>query len=259
MRLSKLAMTAAFCLTATLVRAAGIQFIEVPADPRGPTLTGAVWSPCAAPPQTVMLLRLSVPGVKDCPIAGDKLPLVVFSHGKGGWLGLHHDTVAALADAGFIVVAINHSSDNVLDTSRVDELSFLTERPTDVKRVVDFMLDGWAGASRIDREHIGFFGHSRGGYTGLVVIGGQPNFARAIAFCADGKSNSICDQIRGREIPTEGFTHDERIKAAVLLDPGPTYPFAADDLREIKSPDSALGIRKRRCRGYARKCCDHRR
>ena len=41
-----------------------------------------------------------------------KLPLVVFSHGTAGWFGGHHDTAAALADAGFVVAAINHSGDN---------------------------------------------------------------------------------------------------------------------------------------------------
>src|SRR5258708_4676199 len=115
MRSHKLSLVIALCCAATTIRAAGLQFIDVPADAEGAAITGVVWSPCAAPAQEVMLRRLAVPGVKDCPIAGDKLPLVVISHGRTGWFGLHHDTAATLADAGFIVAAINHPGDNSFD------------------------------------------------------------------------------------------------------------------------------------------------
>lgn len=123
MRRFKFTLAAAFCFAATLAHAAGLQFIDVPADAEVPALTGVVWTPCATAAQQVLLRRLAVPGVKDCPIVGERLPLVVLSHGRAGWVGLHHDTAAALADAGFVVAAINHSGDNAFDTSRVDELS----------------------------------------------------------------------------------------------------------------------------------------
>jgi predicted dienelactone hydrolase len=70
--------------------------------------------------------------VKDCPITGAKLPLVVSSHGTAGWFGGHHDTAAALADAGFVVAAINHSGDNGNDRSKSDDLSVLGSRPADI-------------------------------------------------------------------------------------------------------------------------------
>ncbi|MFP3747982.1 hypothetical protein SB816_33500, partial [Achromobacter sp. SIMBA_011] len=49
------------------------------------------------------------------------------------------------------------------------------ERPTDIKRLVDYMLGPSADAARIDPARIGFFGFSRGGYTGLVLAGGNPD------------------------------------------------------------------------------------
>jgi len=36
-------------------------------------MTGAVWSPCVMPPQDVVVGGTTLPGVKDCPIAGDNL------------------------------------------------------------------------------------------------------------------------------------------------------------------------------------------
>ena len=110
--------------------AAGIQLFN-----HGPTLSGAIWYPCQAEPTYVQLGDLRVGGdyglvgVKDCPITGAKLPLVVSSHGTAGWFGGHHDTAAALADAGFVVAAINHSGN---DRSKSDDLSVFGSRPADI-------------------------------------------------------------------------------------------------------------------------------
>jgi predicted dienelactone hydrolase len=168
MRPYHLALAAASCFAATTAYAAGVRFIDVPADGDGPALTGAVWSPCTAPAEETRLRWLTAPGVKDCPIGGERLPLVVISHGRTGSFEGHHDTAETLADAGFVVAAIDHPGDNTLDRSRSKDLSVYIERPADIKRLVDFMLRAWPEAIRIDRQRIGFFGFSRGGYTGLV-------------------------------------------------------------------------------------------
>ena len=46
-----------------------------------------------------------------CPVEGEHLPLVVVSHGYHGWYGNLHDVAETLADAGFVVAAINHPAD----------------------------------------------------------------------------------------------------------------------------------------------------
>src|SRR5450830_112071 len=139
------------CLTASLVHAAGFQLIEVPADGPLPALKGGIWYPCAQPTGEVKLGPFVMPVVKDCPVAGEKLPLVVLSHGRGGTFLGHRDTAEALADGGFVVIAINHPGDNAMDRSRIDEFSVYVERPADVKRVIDFMLGPWPGR-RQDRQ-----------------------------------------------------------------------------------------------------------
>jgi predicted dienelactone hydrolase len=246
MRPSKLVFVAAFCFAATCAKAAGLQLIEVPADAAGPALKGAVWSPCAAPSGEVRLsATLVVPAAKDCPVEGTALPLVVISHGRRGSLGGHHDTAETLADAGFVVVALNHPGDTSGDFTRTDDLSVLIERPADIRRLIDFMLGAWPDAARIDSQRIGLFGFSRGGYTGLVAIGGNPDFRKGLAFCPAERSIPMCEQVRNNEIPAEPLTHDPRIKAAVLADPGFALLFAADDLKDVKVPirlwGSALG------------------
>ena len=42
-------------LTAAVAQAAGFRFIEAPAGPDGPALTGAMWSPCSAAPGEIDL------------------------------------------------------------------------------------------------------------------------------------------------------------------------------------------------------------
>jgi predicted dienelactone hydrolase len=49
------------------------------------------------------------------------------------------------------------------------------------------------------------------------------------------KPYRLCEQIRGKEFPTQPPVHDPRIKAAVLADPGPIF-FTADGLAAIKVP-----------------------
>jgi predicted dienelactone hydrolase len=245
MRWYQFLLAAVFCCAATAIQAAGLQFIDVPADAEGAAIAGVVWSPCAVPAQEVMLRRLAVPGVKDCPIVGEKLPLVVISHGRTGWFGLHHDTAATLADAGFIVAAISHPGDNAFDPSRVDELSITIQRPADIKRLIDFMLGAWPNAGKIDPARIGFYGFSRGGYTGLVAIGAIPYFHRAAARCADGKSSGACELFQKNETLPDRIPHDPRIKAAVVADPGFGFLFGPDGLKSVNAPvqlwASALG------------------
>lgn len=96
------------------------------------------------------------------------------------------------------------------------------------------MLSAVPGAARIDPERIGFFGFSRGGYTGLVLAGGNPDFLHAGVPCTDPKA-PICEQIRRREVSTDPLTHDARIKAFVLADPLNVFP-AAESLKNVKAP-----------------------
>src|SRR5882724_7770481 len=156
------------CCLASSANAAGIQLFN-----HGPALSGAIWYPCEAEAKNVPLGDLAVAvdyglvGVRDCPLTGTKLPLVVFSHGYTGWFGGHHDTAEALADAGFVVAAINHPGDNGKDSSRSDDLSIFASRPADMVRLLDFLLHDWKDKTVVDSARIGLFGFSRGGYTGL--------------------------------------------------------------------------------------------
>jgi predicted dienelactone hydrolase len=233
MRILAVLIAIALCALATPSSAAGFRFIDVPADADGPAISGGLWYPCAEPTGTMQLGPYPLTVSKDCPLSGGKHPLIVVSHGRGGTFLGHHDTAEALADAGFIVAAINHPGDTASDKSRIGELSVYVSRPADIRRLIDYMLGASPAALFIDPSRIGFFGFSRGGYTGLAVIGANADFANATALCGDSPMR-VCQQIRNREFPGP-IPHDPRIKAAVVADPLAIF-FTAEGLAPIRTP-----------------------
>jgi predicted dienelactone hydrolase len=234
----RFALASLVCLAASLAQAAGFQRIEIPASGApSPPLKGAVWYPCAKPPGEIKIGPYVLTVTEDCPMAGGKLPLVVISHGRGGDFLGHHDTAEALADAGFVAVAINHPGDTASDKSRTDDPSVFLERPADIKRTIDFMLGAWSDSARIDPRRIGFFGFSRGGYTGLVDIGAELSSGQTLRLC-EGNDSPICDQVR-KGTPPE-LVHDPRIKAAVIADPLGIF-FAAESFRNVSVPVQLWG------------------
>ncbi|RBP16825.1 putative dienelactone hydrolase [Roseiarcus fermentans] len=214
-------------------QAAGLRSLTVPADAQGPEIHALLWTPCGAPAQAITLGPFTVPGVRDCPAVDQPLALIVVSHGHGGTYLAHHDTAEALADAGFSVVALNHPGDTALDMSRAGDLSVLETRPTDVERLLDFLLGPDFHAVGIDPRRIGFFGFSRGGYTGLVLVGADPDFRHATAPCPDPQA-PLCAQMQRSAAPP-ALTHDPRIKALVIADPLNLFPTSAS-LRKVTAP-----------------------
>ena len=241
-RLFRSLLPAALCCAATLAHAAGFAFIEVPADKDGPALRGAVWSPCSTPPGRIDLAPLVLQGTRDCPLTDQGLPLVVMSHGTGGSALGHHDTAAALADAGYVVAAISHPGDNFQDLSRQGYLSAFATRPVDMRRLTDYMLGAWPQRAQLDAGKVGFFGFSRGGYTGLVAIGAVPDWTSRQDLCSPLSTRPLCGEIRRKEIPATPAP-DPRIRAAVIVDP--LSVFDAKGLGHVKTPiqlwASALG------------------
>lgn len=235
-----MALAAAFCLTFSAAQAAGLKYLHIPDGPDSPAIDAAMWSPCAKEPEDVQIKGLTVPAVMDCPIVGEKLPLVVISHGYGGWYFGHHDTAEAIADSGAIVVAINHPHANYADMSRANGIRALLERPLDIKRTIDFMLTDFSDTAKIDPQRIGFYGFSQGGYTGLVLAGGKPDFIKQPPRCTTPTSSDCirADQARIQLMPPlpMSLTHDQRIKAMVISDPLSIFFQTPDSVKDITIP-----------------------
>jgi len=178
--------------------------------------------------------RWAMQGVKDCAPSGKSLPLIVISHGMLEDMFSHYDTAAFLADAGFAVVTLNHTQDSVSSSrDTIDNISSFLVRPVDIKRAISFVLRKPQALADIDSQRIGFFGFSRGGYTGLVLAGAVPDFRKLLFPCPE--ELLMCRQIRDHDIPAQISGYEPRIKAFVIADPLSFFPDAAS-LKKVAAP-----------------------
>lgn len=204
-------------------------------------LTIGVWYPTDAAERTTRLQPFVQAVAPGGAVAGSGLPLVVFSHGTGSWYGGHYDTALALARAGFVVAAVSHAGDTYYDHSRA---AMIWDRSGQIHRLIDYMLGEWPDHARIDRERVGAFGFSAGGFTTLVVAGGVPTLERTQAQCRDHPTYFECGVARtlpNRDaviagLPNSVWVHDARVKAAVVAAPALGYAFGKDGLRKVRIP-----------------------
>jgi predicted dienelactone hydrolase len=205
----------------------GFQRITVPDSDARPREVG-LWYPSdgTAAPAPLGPYRQTV--AVDGTVAGRQLPLVVVLHGVQGSFANHYDTALALADAGFVVAAITHD----------DDVSLL-ERPRHVTHVLDYLLGGWPAHARLDPARVGVYGFSVGGFAALVTAGGVPDFGRIPAYCAQ-YPDRVCGMLKARNIdtsvPASAWSHDSRVKAAVVAAPTLAFTFDAAGLAPIRSP-----------------------
>jgi predicted dienelactone hydrolase len=162
--------------------------------------------------------------------------LIVVSHGNLGAFYDHHDTAETLADAGFVVAAINHRGDNSPPNFNDGaDPSVMLARPIDIQRLISFMVGESPAAANIDSKRIGFFGFSAGGYTGLVLLGANPDWATVL--CRFSPAISACTQTLKKAFQAQPIAPEPRIKAAVLADPpGSGIWFGPDSFAAVKVP-----------------------
>lgn len=223
-------------LAGTCVHAAGFQ-PGVAADPSGKPLVIGIWYPSQTIAKPVSMGPTTMTIASNAPVNGKALPMIVMSHGTGGsYLG-HFDTAIALADAGFVVVAMNHTGDNYADQSRSVDIM---DRPRQVSRVIDHMLSSWEGRAAIDPQRVGMFGFSSGGFTTLAIIGGVPDFTQIGPMCKQYPSDFACQLMAKSESPVVALATlavaDARIKAAVVAAPALGFTFTPEGLKNVKVP-----------------------
>ncbi len=209
----------------------GARVMTVP-HPGLASIPVTVWFPAVASSAVAKQDRRPAPG---------KRRLVVISHGSGGGLDNHGDTIHALVSAGLLVATPLHPYDNRQDMSGIGSDLQLVGRPNQVVRVLDAILADPVLRPVIDPSRIGFIGFSAGGYTGLVLAGAVPDFKLGLVHCAQSDNDSaFCNWMgRGgvRRARSElKVVHDKRIRAAVLLAPAYSIFFDRHGLADVSIP-----------------------
>ncbi|MBC6982191.1 dienelactone hydrolase family protein [Caulobacter sp. 17J80-11] len=162
-------------------------------------------------------------------------PLVVITHGTGAGPVSHIDTALALAEAGYVVAAPMHPGDNYQDQSAVGTAAWFPDRARQVVRVNDFLLGAWKDRARLDPARVGVFGFSAGGTTALIVAGGTPDLASIAAHCRQ-TPEFACQLMKPDLTAPQSWTHDARVRAAVVAAPGVGFAFAPDGLKNVRAP-----------------------
>ena len=236
MKAATAALASLLTVAATPAFSSGFQMVSIP-DGNRPALEAGIWYPSDAPasPQPLAAVRQQTVAL-DSAIAVRKAPLIVISHGSGGSFADHHDTAIALAEAGFVVVAVTHNGDSYRGQGRFTRL----DRPRHIKAAIDYMLSAWPSHNVIDPGRIGVYGFSAGGMAALVAIGGSLDASLVESYCVNHPEEWACK--KAKELPHEAsdepvaFVHDPRIKAAVIAAPAVGYAFTARTLAPITVP-----------------------
>ena len=161
--------------------------------------------------------------------------------GQGGGFAGHVDTAMALAGSGFVVAAPTHTGDNFKDGSRVLQI---WDRVRQLRLVTDWLLMNWADHTHLDPVHVGVFGFSAGGFTALVDAGGVPDLSLVDPHCAIYPKEFTCNLIahaKGSDAslppaPKTAWSHDPRVKAAVIVAPALGFTFGKAGLAGIRIP-----------------------
>jgi predicted dienelactone hydrolase len=182
----------------------------------------------------------TIAATRDAKPADGVFPLVVMSHGTGGSMLGHHDSLTALAQAGFVAAAVQHPRDNYLDDSGFGTDLQLIGRPHHIVALIDGVLGDPRFGPLVDRRRIGMAGFSAGGYTTLVIVGGTPNFALNAAYRQAEPDDPLMlralaagSQRRKLDLP---IVSDLRVRAAFVMAPALGQVFDKTALAEVHVP-----------------------
>ncbi|MCP4872344.1 MAG: hypothetical protein GY898_26890 [Proteobacteria bacterium] len=206
-------------------------------DDRGKFLIVEVWYPAVAGADDVQEpyadLGTDPRTFRDVPEdwRGAPYPLVAFSHGFAGIRYQSGYLTEYLASHGFVVIAVDHNHNTLLDLDEDVTATVAVERPTDVSKAVDTAHDLLPDGLVDPDGGFAMMGHSFGAWTTLVVSGGLLNRDELLAYCAETDARG-CRFFTGPAVEAldslEDAVPDPRARVAVSMAPGLAYSFGAD-------------------------------
>jgi predicted dienelactone hydrolase len=224
-----------------------------------------VWYPAAdsamarpidiGPPQQPIFhvgsAAIEAPFVADA--AGRPRPVVLLSHGFGGtaevmgWFGI------AMAQAGYIVISVDHPGNNAKDQMTVPGAILWWERAEDLKHALDVVSHDQIIGPHVDRARVGAAGFSAGGFTALLLGGARAAPEHLQRFCHAHPDDGICrpqveftvaesDAERARQDPPvaalEATAHNEHsldsVKAVFAMAPALIQGIDPESLRALR-------------------------
>ncbi len=177
---------------------------------------------------------------------GGLAPVVVISHGLGSDRKTFKYLATHLASYGFAVAVPEHPGSNAQQlqaliegfASEVTAPAELIDRPLDIKFLLDELGRSYRG--QLNLQKVGVLGQSFGGYTVLALSGAKINFEQLVKDCGPSSNSlnvSLLLQCRALELPpVEYQLSDERVGAAIAINPVGSTTFGQSQLSQIQVP-----------------------
>lgn len=190
-------------------------------------------------------------------------PVVVISHGLGTDKSNFQYLATHLASHGFAVVVPTHPGSDTkqlrsLSNKQANEVTQPNEfqdRPLDVKYILDQLEKSNRSEpelkGRFNLQQVGVFGQSLGGYTALALAGGQINFEQLAQDCQPQALENTWNMslllqcralaLRNSQVAQNYHFRDERVKAAIAVNPITSSIFGKTGLGQIHIPVMLVG------------------
>lgn len=153
---------------------------------------------------------IGIPGsqeaVRNAKRRGGIFPLILFSHGYGGFNTLNSHLCCHLASHGYIVVAPNHAGNTIMDimsyTNKTEqemtniETQVFLNRPKDILFLIDCIFEDKTPISSdlVKKDHIGAAGHSYGGWTILMATSQDEHISTVLPIASAGGERQDPDE-----------------------------------------------------------------
>ncbi len=207
---------------------------------------------------------MKIPAFRGVPVATDgPFPLVIFSHGAGGWRGVYGFTLSGIASWGFVVASTDYTEYGLLAQftgSGSDDAAQEAAVRSAATGTIDLMTAANDDPkspfhAKIDPEKVGAIGHSMGGGTMFGLLD-DPRVGTIVGWAPVGPPTPVTSDtptmvIGGRKdiavTPAETIkTYDELRPPKRLVEVGNMGHNAfSDACLAIRSGTDLIGIAKR--------------
>ena len=158
-----------------------------------PAASGALAQPVViGPPQQPIFLVGETAANAPFAAAGELRPVILLSHGFGGTARMMGWFAIAMAEAGYIVVSVDHPGNNGAEAMTVAGAILFWERAEDLKHALQAVGRDPVIGPHVDLARVGAAGFSAGGFTALVLGGARADPEHFLRFCHEHPEDGVC-------------------------------------------------------------------
>lgn len=219
----------------TAAEPAGFRSVTIPAEHHGREISGALWYPSASGGEEISYgengIFFGTTVLDGARMEEGPFPVILASHGLGGNIGVLGWLTAGLAEAGALVISVNHPNSTTRDFDLQEGLKHWT-RTQDLRAALDWLSAQPDLAVQADFSRVYAVGFSAGGWTALALGGLRADLEGYAAHCENAPPSPWqCADITQRGAVLTEYSPEEwdadrkdnRIRAVAAIDPALTY------------------------------------